>query len=60
MTLRVKYVRSAIGYAQDQKDTIRLLGFTRLQQTVEHNDTPAMRGMIRKVRHLVKVEELAG
>lgn len=60
MKLRVKYVKSAIGYAQDQKDTIRLLGFSKLQQTVEHNDTPAMRGMIRKVRHLVQVEELAG
>jgi large subunit ribosomal protein L30 len=59
MKLRVKYVRSAIGYAQDQKDTIRSLGLRKLQHTVEVEDTPAMRGMINKVRHLVQVEEVA-
>lgn len=55
--LRIKYVKSAIGYARDQKDTIRSLGFRKLQQTVEHDDTPAIRGMIKKVSHLVQVEE---
>jgi large subunit ribosomal protein L30 len=59
MKLRVKYVRSAIGYAQDQKDTIRSLGLRKLQHTVEVEDSPAMRGMINKVRHLVQVEEVA-
>jgi large subunit ribosomal protein L30 len=59
MKLRVKYVRSAIGYAQDQKDTIRSLGLRKLQRTVEVEDSPAMRGMINKVRHLVQVEEVA-
>jgi len=59
MKLRVKYVRSAIGYAQDQKDTIRSLGLRKLQRTVEVEDNPAMRGMINKVRHLVQVEEVA-
>jgi large subunit ribosomal protein L30 len=59
MKLRVKWVKSAIGYAQDQKDTIRLLGLRKLQRTVEVEDTPSMRGMIRKVRHLVQVEEIA-
>ncbi len=58
-TLRVKYVRSAIGFPKDQKATIRALGFTKLQQTVEHEDQPAIRGMIRKVNHLVKVEEVS-
>ena len=57
-TLRVTYVKSAIGFPQDQKATIRALGFRRLQQTVEHADHPAVRGMIRKVIHLVRVEEI--
>jgi large subunit ribosomal protein L30 len=56
--LRVKYVKSAIGRPKDQKATIRALGFRKLQQTVEHEDHPAIRGMIRKVTHLVKVEEV--
>ena len=55
--LRVKWVKSAIGYSKDQKATIRALGLRKLQQTVEHEDHPALRGMIRKVSHLVKVEE---
>ena len=56
--LRVKWVKSAIGYSKDQKATIRALGLHKLQQTVEHEDNPAMRGMIRKVNHLVQVEEV--
>lgn len=58
MKLRVKWVKSAIGYAQDQKDTIRALGLRKLQRTVEVEDSPTMRGMINKVRHLVQVEEI--
>ena len=57
-TLRVKWVKSSIGYAKDQKATIRALGLHKLQQTVEHEDNSVMRGMIRKVNHLVKVEEV--
>lgn len=57
--LRIKWVKSAIGYSQDQKDTIRALGLRKLQQTVEHEDQPAIRGMVHKVNHLVKVEEVA-
>lgn len=56
--LRVTYTKSAIGYKQDQKDTIRALGFKKLNQMVEHNDTPVIRGMVNKVSHLVKVEEV--
>jgi large subunit ribosomal protein L30 len=56
-TLQVTYRKSAIGYNQDQKDTIRALGLKRLRQTVEHDDTPALRGMIQKVIHLVDVRE---
>lgn len=59
MKLRVKWVKSAIGYAQDQKDTIRALGLRKLQHTVVVEDNPSMRGMINKVRHLVQIEEVA-
>ncbi len=54
--LRIKYIKSAIGYNAKQKATIQALGFRRLQQTVEHEDTPVIRGMINKVSHLVSVE----
>jgi large subunit ribosomal protein L30 len=56
-TLRITYKKSAIGYSQRQKDTIRSLGFKRLGQTLEVPDNPAIRGMVRHVRHLVVVEE---
>ena len=56
--LRGKWVKSAIGYPKDQKATIASLGLRKLQQTVEHEDQPAIRGMIRKVNHLVQVEEV--
>ena len=55
--VRIKWVKSAIGYPKDQKATIRALGLRKLQQTVELDDQPAVRGMIRKVIHLVQVEE---
>lgn len=55
--LRVTLVKSAIGYAKDQKATVKALGFRRLHQTVEHKDTPALRGMLNKVIHLLKIEE---
>lgn len=55
-SLRITYRKSAIGYAHDQKATIAALGLRRLHQTVEHPDTPAIRGMVRKVRHLVSVD----
>ena len=56
-TLTVTYKKSAIGYRQDQKDTIKKLGLKRLNQTVEIADTPAARGMVEKVSHLVVVVE---
>lgn len=55
--LRVTWVRSASGHRIDQKRTIRALGLRRLGQTVEHSDTPSVRGMLFKVQHLLKVEE---
>ncbi|MFA5374357.1 MAG: 50S ribosomal protein L30 [Dehalococcoidia bacterium] len=55
--LVVTWVKSGIGFSRDQRNTIRSLGLHRLNQTVEHDDSPSMRGMLLKVRHLVKVEE---
>lgn len=55
--LKITYVRSAIGYNKRQKGTIAALGFKKLNQTVKHEDTPQIRGMINKVVHLVEVEE---
>jgi large subunit ribosomal protein L30 len=53
--IRVRHVKSASGHTADQLGTVRALGFKRLQQVVEHEDTPQIRGMIFKVRHLVEV-----
>jgi large subunit ribosomal protein L30 len=55
--IRVKQVRSQIGYDRRQRATLRGLGLRRLHQVVELADTPAVRGMIDKVIHLVVVEE---
>jgi large subunit ribosomal protein L30 len=55
-TMKVTYVRSVVGFPQDQHQTVRSLGFTRLHQTREIENTPSLRGMVYKVRHLVKVE----
>lgn len=57
-TLRIKQVRSAIGLRKDQKATVRALGLKRMHHTVEQADTPVIRGMIFKVKHLVEVEEV--
>ena len=55
--LRVTYSTSSIGVEYDQKDTVRRLGLRKLGHTVELPDSPAVRGMLHKVRHLVTVEE---
>ena len=55
--IRVKLVRSPIGYTKDQRATARALGLRRMHQTVEHKDNPALRGMIQKIIHLVQIEE---
>ncbi|MBM3139942.1 MAG: 50S ribosomal protein L30 [Chloroflexi bacterium] len=57
--LRITWVKSSIGYARDQKATIRALGLRRLHHTVEHDDLPSIRGMAQKVAHLVRVEEVS-
>ena len=56
--LQIKYVRSAICYSKKQKRTVEALGLRRLGQVVEQEDTPVIRGMVYKVRHLVEVQEV--
>jgi large subunit ribosomal protein L30 len=54
--LRITWVKSGIGYAREQKRTLKALGLRRLNQSVVHDDSLSVRGMVTKVRHLVKVE----
>jgi large subunit ribosomal protein L30 len=54
-TIKVQYYRSAIGFNRDQKLTIKGLGFRKLNTTREIADTPSMRGMLKKVPHLVRI-----
>jgi large subunit ribosomal protein L30 len=56
--VRIRQVKSAGGHTGDQQRTVRALGIRGMNQVVEHNDTPQIRGMIFKVRHLVQVEEV--
>ena len=56
--LRVTQVKSGIGYAADQKKTLKALGLGKMHKSVVHDDSSSMRGMIIKVRHLVKVEAI--
>ncbi len=58
--LRITWIKSGIGYEKSQKQTLASLGFHRLNQSVVHEDTKSVRGMINKVRHLVKVEAESG
>lgn len=57
--LRITLKRSPIGYEKKQKITVNTLGLRKIHQTVEHIDTPQIRGMINKVSHLVEVEEIS-
>jgi len=56
--LRITYVKSFIGYSIRQKGTVRALGLKHLGDIVEQEDSPVVRGMVDKVRHLVQVEEI--
>ncbi len=55
--IKIIWVKSAIGYVESQKRTLKALGLKRLNQSVVHSDCASVRGMINKVRHLVRVEE---
>ena len=56
-TIKVKQIKSKIGYPVDQKHTLQALGLHKISQVVEVEDNPSIRGMIRKVHHLVTVVE---
>ena len=58
--IRIRQIKSASGHTGDQRRTVRALGIRAMLQAVEHDDTPQIRGMIFKVRHLVRVEEVEG
>ena len=55
--IKLTLVKSAIGFPEPQKATVRALGFHRLHETLEREDTPVLRGMISKVVHLIQIEE---
>jgi len=57
--LRITLVRSPIGYSIRQKRTVKALGLRKLQQVVERPDNPAVRGMVNRISHLLRVEEVA-
>jgi large subunit ribosomal protein L30 len=56
--LRITLVRSTIGKKPDHRATVRALGLTKIGRTVEHEDTPQIRGMVNKVKYMLKVEEV--
>jgi len=56
-TIKIKQTKSRIGAPKDQKRTLDALGLTKMHRVVEHEDTPAIMGLIRKVKHLVTVVE---
>ena len=58
--LHITWVKSSIGYAKVQRRTLKALGFHRLNQSVTQDDSRSIRGMINKVKHLVRVEETDG
>ncbi len=58
--LLVTWTKSTIGYPRTQRRVIKALGLRRLHHTVEHADTPSIRGMLHKVRHLIRVEQAQG
>ncbi len=55
--LKITLKKSGIGRPRDQRDTLRAMGLTKLNKTVKLKDTPAVRGMINKVSHLIEVED---
>jgi large subunit ribosomal protein L30 len=56
--LKATQVKSVIGSKQDHKRTVRALGLKRIRDSRVHDDTPQVRGMLHKVRHLIRVEEV--
>jgi large subunit ribosomal protein L30 len=57
VTLRITQIRSSIGQNERNRGTLRALGLGKIGRSAEHKDSPQLKGMLRKVRHLVRVEE---
>jgi len=57
VTVKITQIRSSIGQNQRNRGTLRALGLGRIGKTAEHKDSPELKGMLRKVRHLVRIEE---
>ena len=55
--IKIQYYRSAIGFPKTQKEVVRSVGFTKLNQILERPDTPSMRGVVQKVPHLIRIIE---
>jgi large subunit ribosomal protein L30 len=55
--IKMTLVKSTIDRPQDQKDTVKALGFRKVYQTIEKEENPALNGMVRKVSHLLKIEK---
>jgi large subunit ribosomal protein L30 len=55
--IKIQYYRSSIGYAKSQKAIVKSLGITKLNQVIERNDSPATRGVVAKVPHLLRIVE---
>jgi large subunit ribosomal protein L30 len=56
-TIKIQYYRSMIGYSKHQKQMVKSMGFTKLNQTVERPDNEAMRGVVAKIPHLLRIVE---
>jgi len=54
-TIKIQYYKSTIGYSKKQKEIVRALGITKMNQTVTRTDTPSMRGIVAKVPHLLRI-----
>ncbi len=57
--IKITQIKSAIGYRQRAKDTLTALGLRRMNQTVEHTESPAILGMVKSIQHLVTVEDVS-
>ncbi|CAN5736654.1 50S ribosomal protein L30 [soil metagenome] len=56
-TIKIQYYKSVIGYSKKQKDIVKSLGITKLNQTVSRPDNPSMRGIVEKIPHLLRIVE---
>lgn len=55
--IKIQYYKSTIGYSKKQKEIVKMLGITKMNQTVERGDTPSMRGIVNKIPHILRIVE---